>query len=78
MCNRDFAERSKPKTIFFCTKTASFSPRAEQTDANQACHRRGIITKYLMTVYGGLRAEPQAAGPFSQIFCKKIAILKPF
>ena len=28
------------KCKFFYTKTAWFSPRAEQTDATQACHRR--------------------------------------
>ena len=78
MCNRDFAKRGEPKLNCFCTKTAWFSPRAEQTDTTQACHRRDIVTKYLVAVYGGLRAEPQAAGQFLRICSKKIAILTPF
>ena len=36
--------------------------RANQTVAIQACHMRGLITKYVMIVAGGLGAEPLATG----------------
>ena len=37
--------------FFFLLKIAWFRPRAKQTDATQACHKGGIVTKYL--VIGG-------------------------
>ena len=54
-----FCKEGEPKVNFIWTKTAWFSPRAEQTNATQACHRRNTVTKYLVTVDGGLRAQPQ-------------------
>ena len=40
MFDQDFAKRGELKENFFYTKTAWFSPHAEQTDATQECHRR--------------------------------------
>ena len=37
-----------------------------------------IVTKYLVTVDGGLGAVPPAAGRFVRFFSKKIEILTPF
>ena len=53
----EFCWKTWTKSKFFCPKIAKFSPRAEQTDVTQACHRRGIVTKYLVTMDGGLEEE---------------------
>ena len=37
---------------FFLHKIVSFRPSAKHTDAAQAFHRRGTVTKYLVTVDG--------------------------
>ena len=38
----------------------------------------GHVTKYLVSVDGGLGAEPPAAGQFLRFCSNKIAILTPF
>ena len=50
--------------VFFWKKIVKFRPCAKQTDATQACHQKDIVTQYVMTMYGGLGAEPPAAGRF--------------
>ena len=49
---------------FFLPKIVSFRPSAKQTDATQASHRRGIVTKYLVTVDGAWERSPQTLGNF--------------
>ena len=44
------------------SKVFLFSFRTEQTDATQACYRRGIVTKFSVIVEGVLRVPPPAAG----------------
>ena len=50
--------------IFSLHKIVSFRPSAKQTDATQASHRRGIVTKYLVTVDGAWECSPQLLGNF--------------
>ena len=50
--------------IFFLHKIVSFKPSAKQTDATQASHRRGIVTKYLVAVDGAWECSPQLLGNF--------------
>ena len=57
------------QNFFFCAKTAWFSPRAEQTNATLACHKRDIVTKYLVTVDGG--GSPQPLGNFNDFAAKE-------
>ena len=47
------------KQICFAQKTAWFSPRAEQTDSTQACHRPDVVAKYLVNVDGSLEVVLQ-------------------
>ena len=63
---------------FICQKIARFSPGVEQTNTTQAYHRRGIVSKYLVAVDGGLGAEPPAARRFLWFCCKKIPISTAF
>ena len=63
-----FAKRGEPKVNFFAPKLPDL---AEQTDATKGCYRRGIVTKYLETVDGGLGAEPLPLGEFCNFAGKK-------
>ena len=63
---------------FVLHKILSFRPSAKQTDATQASHRRGIITKYLVIVDGAWECKPPAAGQFLWFCSQKLAILTQF
>ena len=63
--------------IFSLHKIVSFRPSAKQTDATQASHRRGIVTKYLVTVDGAWECSPSCWAIFI-ILPPKIAILMQF
>ena len=47
------------KLLFFCSKMTWFIHRVERINAVEVCHRRGIVSEYLVTVDRGLRADPQ-------------------
>ena len=62
---------------FFLHKIVSFRPSAKQTDGTQASHRRGIVTKYLMTVDGASERSP-SRWAILVILQPKISILMQF
>ena len=56
--------------FFSLHKIVSFRPSAKQTDATQASHRRGIVTKYLVTVDGAWECSPRLLGNFYNFAAK--------
>ena len=65
--------RVNQKQSFFLSKNCLiWTPRLNKL-MQPACHRRGIVTKYVVTVDGGLGAVPPASGRFLWYCSKQIS-----